>query len=81
MAGLVLAQANAPGSYNFGTPAVPGTRTPESNPATAIQGPQAGSGGLTTPSTSSVGMTSPYATGGPASSFGAAPAPIGSSNR
>jgi hypothetical protein len=85
LAGQVFAQMNTPtGSYNLGTPAVPGTRTPESNPATAVpSSPSPGAGGLaTTPPTSTgVGITSPYATQGPGTSFGAAPPPIVSPSR
>ena len=76
-AGLFLAQLGSPGSYNLGVPAVPGTRTPESNPATAVA-PPATSTPSTSPAAGAAISTAPVsgsAPTGPAYSFGAAPAP------
>jgi hypothetical protein len=77
-AGLLLAQLGAPS--NLGVPAVPGTNTPESSPATTPVAPSAGVG---TPQASTAGTApaAPAATGGPAYSFGAAPAPVVSPGR
>jgi len=80
MAGLVLAQIGAPSS-NLGIPQVPGTRTPESNPATAMPSPQiSGSSTQTAPSTAGA-TTAPGTASGPGYSFGAAPPPIASPGR
>jgi hypothetical protein len=80
LTGLILVQLN--GASNLGVPAVPGTRVPESNPATAVPAPQSAApssrlgsagGSSTTPSAG--------ASQGPAYSFGVAPAPVVSPGR
>jgi hypothetical protein len=74
IAGLLLAQATVPGTYNLGTPMVPGTRVPESNPGTAVQLPPASA--PRGPSPASTFSAPPAASNsGPAYSFGAASAP------
>jgi hypothetical protein len=79
---LVLAQLNAPGSYNLGIPATPGTRVPESNPATAITPPSSPApNSSTAPSAGTAAPAAPIGNTGPAYSFGAAPAPIVSPGR
>jgi hypothetical protein len=76
-AGLALAQLSTPGSYNLGVPAVPGTRVPESNPATAVPAPQSAAPGLSTAPAPTFSPTfAPSSSGGPAYSFGAAPPPM-----
>jgi hypothetical protein len=79
--GLLLAQAA--GSYNFGTPELSGTHTPEDNPGTAVARPQSsGSGALVAPSAGAASTSGmPSAPSGPAYSFGAAPPPLVSPNR
>jgi hypothetical protein len=85
---LVVAQMNGGSSYNLGVPQVPGTHTPESNPATAVPAPQGAAGGPAA-SPGSAGTAAGAAatappTGtasGPAYSFGAAPAPVISPGR
>jgi hypothetical protein len=81
-AGLLLAQTGTP-SYNLGVPAVPGTRVPENNPATAMPSPQSSETGATapTPGASAVPTQSPGAASGPGYAFGAAPPPITSPSR
>ena len=80
-AGLILAQLNTPGSYNLGIPAVPGTRIPESNPATSIVvAPPAPAPGGMSASPAAAGAASGVSEG-PAYSFGSAPPPTTSSAR
>ena len=82
LAGLLLAQLTPPGSYNLGVPAVPGTRVPESNAATAVTPPQFSAPASTTApaaGTGSVPSVSPST--GPAYSFGAAPPSVVSPGR
>jgi len=77
MAGLILAQISTPGaSYNGGVPAVPGTRVPESNPATAVPPPQTAAPSAPSAGTGSSFATAPSSNSGPAYSFGAAPPPV-----
>ncbi|HWD56987.1 MAG TPA: hypothetical protein VG308_01810 [Stellaceae bacterium] len=73
LAALLLAQA----SSNLGIPQTPGTRVPESNPATSIVTPQSA------PPPASASASGPAApapapsgNSGPAYSFGAAPPPV-----
>lgn len=86
VAGMVLAQLLTPGAPNLGIPAVPGTRVPESNPATAVTPPPSytpGSSGAA-PSGSAApppAPSEPAAPSGPAYSFGAAPPPMTSPGR
>ena len=75
---FVLAQA---GGSNLGTPQVPGTRTPESNPGTAVASPQAATPGASSGVSSSATSPTPGAASGPGYSFGAAPAPVTSPGR
>jgi len=80
---LLLAQAGGTQSYNLGVPTVPGTHTPESNPATAVTAP---SDSATNPAFAPGATSGNSATGtlttatpgpnGPAYSFGAAPPPV-----
>ena len=84
IAALGLAQIAAPSPslaqtyLGTGTPAIPGTRTPEQSPATSVQVP-AFSAPPASPSGPAVSgsTTAPE----PGLSFGAAPAPIVSPNR
>jgi hypothetical protein len=70
IAGVILAQATVPGTYNLGTPMVPGTRVPESNPGTAVQMPQASA--PSAPSPAATFSAAPASSNsGPAYSFGA----------
>jgi hypothetical protein len=78
-AGLLLAQASAPA--NLGVPAVPGTYTPESSPATAPAAPSPGSGSVPAPGAGTAAPAGPAAPSGPAYSFGAAPGPVVSPGR
>jgi hypothetical protein len=74
IAGLILAQFSVPGTYNLGVPTVPGTRTPESNPGTAIVIPPAPV--PSAPSPAAIMVAPPASSNvGPAYSFGAAPPP------
>ena len=81
LAGLLHAQLGAPGGSNLGVPAVPGTRTPESSPATAVsplQSPAPGGASDTGAGSTGAGTaTAPM----PGISFGAAPPPLISPNR
>jgi hypothetical protein len=80
IAGLVLAQLSTPS--NLGVPAVPGTRVPESNPATAVPAPQsAAPSSVPGPAGGSSTTPSAGASQGPAYSFGVAPAPLVSPGR
>ena len=81
---LLLAQAGSAPSDNLGVPTVPGTRTPESNPATAATLPTYRGPPAATPGAGSVNSgtdtpppAAPGSTSGPAYSFGAATPPIG----
>ena len=85
VAGVILAQLLTPGATNLGIPAVPGTRVPESNPATAVAPPiytpsipDTPSSGASAPAPATGG---PVAPSGPAYSFGAAPPPVTSPGR
>jgi hypothetical protein len=74
---LILAQLNTPGTYNGGVPQVPGTRVPESNPATSLSVPQSYSpSSLSAPTMGTSPAAVPSGNTGPAYSFGAAPPPI-----
>jgi hypothetical protein len=78
---LVLAQAGGTSSYNLGVPTVPGTRTPESNPATAVTPPAYGNpatapGSGSANSSTGTPTTATPGSSGPAYSFGAAPPPV-----
>jgi hypothetical protein len=74
IAGLMLAQATVPGTYNPGPPIVPGTRVPESNPGTAVQLPPAAAPSGPSPA-AAVAAPPASSNSGPAYSFGAAPGP------
>jgi hypothetical protein len=80
---VLLAQAGGGPTYNLGTPQVPGTRIPESNPGTAVATPQSPPPGAG----ASSGATNPASGGpsgessGPGYSFGAAPPPVTSPGR
>jgi|HubBroStandDraft_3_1064219.scaffolds.fasta_scaffold723052_1 hypothetical protein len=77
IAGLFMAQLSTPGYVNLGVPAVPGTRMPESNPATAAPMPQSSvPSSLSAPTTSAGPAALPGSSAGPAYSFGAAPSPV-----
>jgi hypothetical protein len=81
-AGLVLAQLSTSGSSTLGVPSVPGTRVPESNPATSVMPPpNSAPSGLAAPSASAGSTPGPSSNSGPAYSFGAAPAPLVSPGR
>ncbi|HWB47484.1 MAG TPA: hypothetical protein VG651_00105 [Stellaceae bacterium] len=80
VAGLLLAQATVPGTYNLGVPTVPGTRVPESNPGTAVQMPPAAAPSAPSPPAASAAPPA-SSNSGPAYSFGAAPAPTTGSSR
>ena len=81
MAGLMLAQMNTPGSYNLGIPAVPGTRVPESNSATAVSPSQSPALGNSTAPGTGAGAAGQNAAPATGISFGAAPPPLISPNR
>jgi hypothetical protein len=80
LAGLLLAQIGTPGGSNLGVPAVPGTRVPESNPATSIAPSQSPApSGPAAPSSGEATISTPAPA--PSLSFGAAPPPLVSPNR
>jgi hypothetical protein len=83
---LLLAQTGGTQNYNPGIPTVPGTHTPESNPATMVTAPSdgasnpafapgatSGNSATGTPTTATPGLSG---NSGPAYSFGAAPPPV-----
>jgi hypothetical protein len=82
MAGFVLAQMSGTSS-NLGTPAITGTRTPESNPGTSMSSSESPSPGASTMAGANPAVSPPSlgTTSGPAYSFGAAPPPTISPNR
>ncbi len=81
---LLLAQAAGAPSYNLGIPVLPGTYTPESNPATVVTPPPPNAAPPAPPAPGSIpagtaATAPPGPTSGPGYSFGAAPPPIGAS--
>jgi hypothetical protein len=86
IAGVLLAQLAAPSpsaaqTYSgTGTPAIPGTRTPEQSPATAAPAPVP-TANPPAPAGSSPAIGSGTSAPAPGLSFGAAPAPLVSPNR
>jgi hypothetical protein len=86
IAGLALGQIgfaapSAAQSY-LGTPATPGTRTPEQSPATSVSIPQISAPSATSPAgPPASAVPGNGAASSPGLSFGAAPAPITSPGR
>ncbi|MBV8777731.1 MAG: hypothetical protein JO258_11105 [Alphaproteobacteria bacterium] len=82
---LVVAQIAGTGSYNLGTPQVPGTRVPESNPGTTIaplpSPAPASSAAGPTGSDGTAAAPAGVTPSGPGYSFGAAPMPVTSIGR
>ncbi|HTZ38228.1 MAG TPA: hypothetical protein VMB84_19545 [Stellaceae bacterium] len=75
VAGLLMAQLGS-GSYSPGVPAIPGTRTPESSPATAVPSAPSAAPSVTAPGAASTAGSPLGTNSGPAYSFGAAPPPV-----
>jgi hypothetical protein len=84
-AGLILPQLAAPtegvSQTYLGTPATPGTRTPEQSPATEVQAPPTPAPRAATPSTAGTAESTGPTTPSSGISFGAAPPPITSPGR